>query len=99
LFGHPGGETLDVFEFIARVLTRIPEPRVRTRFRQNWDFAFQKTHLVGRGSVTVRLEVINAFDHPDFGGPANVFGRSDFGKITAVSGFPRLLQIMVRYAW
>ena len=27
LFSHPQGETLDVFEFIARVLTQIPEPR------------------------------------------------------------------------
>ncbi len=27
LFKHPDGETLDVFEFIARVLTQIPEPR------------------------------------------------------------------------
>jgi hypothetical protein len=27
LFHHPDGETLDVFEFIARVLTQIPEPR------------------------------------------------------------------------
>jgi len=27
LFSHPKGETLDIFEFIARVLTQIPEPR------------------------------------------------------------------------
>ena len=27
LHSHPNGETLDVFEFIARVLTQIPEPR------------------------------------------------------------------------
>ncbi len=27
LFNHPEGETLDVFEFIARVLTQIPQPR------------------------------------------------------------------------
>jgi hypothetical protein len=26
LFSHPKGETLDIFEFIARVLTQIPEP-------------------------------------------------------------------------
>ena len=28
LFSHPKGETLDILEFIARVLTQIPEPRV-----------------------------------------------------------------------
>ncbi|NIS83238.1 MAG: hypothetical protein GTO14_24230 [Anaerolineales bacterium] len=27
LFSHPQGETLDILEFIARVLTQIPEPR------------------------------------------------------------------------
>jgi Putative transposase/Transposase zinc-binding domain len=27
LFSHPKGDTLDVFEFIARVLTQIPQPR------------------------------------------------------------------------
>jgi hypothetical protein len=27
LVSHPKGETLDIFEFIARVLTQIPEPR------------------------------------------------------------------------
>jgi len=27
LASHPEGETLDIFEFIARVLTQIPEPR------------------------------------------------------------------------
>ncbi len=27
LYSHPEGETLDIFEFIARVLTQIPEPR------------------------------------------------------------------------
>jgi len=26
-YSHPPGETLDIFEFIARVLTQIPEPR------------------------------------------------------------------------
>ena len=27
LLSHPKGESLDIFEFIARVLTQIPEPR------------------------------------------------------------------------
>ena len=27
LFSHPQGETLDILEFLARVLTQIPEPR------------------------------------------------------------------------
>lgn len=53
----------------------------------------------GEGKPDREARGINVFDHPDFGGPGNVFGRSDFGAITTVGGFPRLLQIMVRYAW
>jgi hypothetical protein len=47
----------------------------------------------------VRAGLINAFDNPNFLGPATNFGRSDFGKITQVGGFPRLLQLMVRCAF
>jgi len=35
LFSHPQGETLDVFEFIARVLTQIPEPRAHEPGRRD----------------------------------------------------------------
>ena len=31
LFSHPKGESLDIFEFIARVLTQIPQPRKQRR--------------------------------------------------------------------
>jgi hypothetical protein len=75
------------------------DTRVRTPMRANWDFAFQKTAPVSRGSLTVRAEVINAFDHPDFAGPVVVFGNPNFGKIQAVNGFPRLFQFTLRFAW
>jgi hypothetical protein len=33
LHSHPQGETLDVFEFVARVLTQVPEPRIHNIHR------------------------------------------------------------------
>jgi hypothetical protein len=75
------------------------DARVRSPSRQNWDFAFQKSQRAGWGDLTVRVEVINAFDHPDFDGPNTTFGTPNFGKILNVSGFPRLFQFTIRYAW
>jgi hypothetical protein len=75
------------------------DARVRSPSRTNWDFAFQKTQPAGVGHLTVRVEVINAFDHPDFDGPVTAFGTPNFGKILNVSGFPRLFQFTVRYDW
>jgi hypothetical protein len=75
------------------------DTRVRTPSRHNWDFAFQKSQRAGFGDVTVRVEIINAFDHPDFSGPVTAFGTPSFGKIVDVFGFPRFLQFMVRYEW
>jgi hypothetical protein len=75
------------------------DARVRSPSRTNWDFAFQKTQPAGVGNVTARVEVINAFDHPDFDRPETVFGTPNFGKILNVSGFPRLFQFTLRYDW
>jgi hypothetical protein len=37
---------------------------VRTPSQRNWDLAFQKTHPVGGKRLTVRAELINAFNNP-----------------------------------
>ncbi|HXV62586.1 MAG TPA: hypothetical protein VEK15_17940, partial [Vicinamibacteria bacterium] len=75
------------------------DTRVRTPARKNWDIAFQKTGRIGRGNLSFRFEIINLFNTPSFTGPQNVWGRSNFGQITSVNGFPRLLQIGFRYNW
>jgi hypothetical protein len=73
------------------------DTRVRTPFKKNWDIAFQKNQrLTERFTLQLRAEIVNAFNDPNFLGPATRFGRSDFGQITQVGGFPRLLQWMAR---
>lgn len=76
------------------------DTRARTPFKKQTDVAIQKTQRIGGSrTIMVRAEVINVFDDPNFLGPATRFGRSDFGKITQVGGFPRMLQLMVRVAF
>ena len=73
--------------------------RVRTPLKKNWDIAVQKTQPLGGTNLMVRLEVINAFDNPNFRGPQTGFGLANFGQVTEVGGFPRLVQLMARLAW
>ncbi len=72
---------------------------MRTPVRHNWDFALQKSEAVGAGRITARVEIVNAFDRPDFNGPVTALGNPNFGRILAVSGFPRLFQFTVHYDW
>jgi hypothetical protein len=71
----------------------------RTPIRKNWDIALQKTHALGGSRVTLRAELINAFDDPAFFGPRPNVGLATFGQIPGVGGFPRTLQLSARVAW
>jgi trimeric autotransporter adhesin len=75
--------------------------RVRTPFRQNWDIAVHKTQPIGATRLTIRAELINAFDNPAFGGPRPGYGAPGavFGTIIGVLGFPRTLQLQARLAF
>jgi hypothetical protein len=73
------------------------DTRARTPIKANWDIAFQKNQrLSEKFTLQLRAEIINVFNDANFLGPATLFGRSDFGRITQVGGFPRLLQWMAR---
>ena len=47
----------------------------------------------------VRFELINIFNNTQFNGPNTTFGSSSFGRISSSRGFPRLLQLMVRFGF
>ncbi len=73
------------------------DTRARTPLKANWDIAFQKNQrLSERFTLQLRAEIINAFNDANFLGPENRFGNANFGRITQVGGFPRLLQWMAR---
>ena len=76
------------------------DSRMRTPNKTQTDLAFQKVEPVG-GSRTlmVRFEMINVLNNSQFSGPNTSFGSSNFGRITGLRGFPRLMQIMVRFGF
>ena len=74
--------------------------RQRTPFRTETDLAFQKVEPLGGGkTLMVRFEAINILNQAQFNGPNTIFGSSNFGTISGTRGFPRLLQLMVRFAF
>jgi len=69
----------------------------RTPALFNWDWSFDKTtRLGGDADLLLRFEFVNLFSQPNWSGPRSVFGQSNFGQITAVGGFPRTFQFMVK---
>jgi hypothetical protein len=75
------------------------DTRMRTPFKTQTDIAIQKMEPVGGGTLMVRAEVINLFNNTQFNGPNTRFGSSGFGQIGSTRGFPRLLQITMRFAF
>ncbi len=73
---------------------------VRAPAKNNTDLAVQKNfRTAGTQALMIRFEIINAFDAANFLGPNTVFGNANFGRITEVGGFPRLVQVLLRYTW
>jgi hypothetical protein len=77
------------------------ETGMRTPNQTQTDLAFQKTEPIGGGNLMIRFELINAFNTALFSIGNNFFtyGSSGFGRITGTRGFPRLLQITLRYSF
>jgi hypothetical protein len=75
------------------------DTRMRTPFKTQTDVALQKSEPIGPGSLMVRAEFINIFNNTQFNGPITRFGASNFGRISSSRGFPRMLQVMLRYSF
>jgi hypothetical protein len=64
----------------------------------NTDVAIRKNIPVTELTrVSFRLEMLNATNTPKFLNPESRLGRGTFGRITAQTGFPRIIQYMIRY--
>jgi hypothetical protein len=80
-------------------------PRTDTRMRMptqtQTDVAFQKVEPIGGGNLMVRFEAINIFNNAlySIGSSFFTFGSSGFGRFGATRGFPRLLQVTLRYSF
>lgn len=65
-----------------------------------WDMSlFKNIPIRETLSAQFRLEALNAFNTPYFGGPNNAFGTSAFGRITSQVNIARQLQLALKVIW
>lgn len=71
--------------------------------QQNVDMAFSKMTRVGGvqpgGSLQFRVEFFNLFNTPQFANPGLNAAQANFGRISATSVAPRLVQLAVKYTF
>jgi hypothetical protein len=72
---------------------------VRGPGQRNLDFSLERTlHITETHSVHVRAEFFNLTNTPNFANPLNIVGTGEaFGKITAKSNNPRIVQLALKY--
>jgi hypothetical protein len=49
--------------------------------------------------VEMRIEMFNVFNHVNLGNPNVTVGNANFGRITATSGGPRIMQFAAKYVF
>ncbi len=67
----------------------------------NTDFSISKSTPLGEGSLEIRLEAFNLFNHSQFFGPAAISGNissQSFGEFQSAAP-PRLLQLSTRFSF
>ena len=65
--------------------------------QRNMDLAFAKdVPFTERVRLQIRGELFNALNHPNFASPSGSITSSNFGKITATTGNPRVAQFALK---
>lgn len=75
-------------------------PDVRTPGQTNVDFSLFKNNRFGpddRLNVLYRLEMFNALNHAQFGGPDTNIQSSGFGRINGLAAPPRQIQMALKF--
>jgi hypothetical protein len=63
----------------------------------NWDLsAIKNIYFAERGQLEFRTELINAFNHAQFGAPNTTVTSTAFGAVTTLTQFPRVIQLGLR---
>ena len=78
--------------------TPFTDASLRSPWLFNWDLSFEKQTRIGDNqNFNIRIEFVNFFNQPNWNGPRSNFGVGNFGQITGQGGYPRVLQIMLKY--
>jgi hypothetical protein len=67
--------------------------------QDNTDMSVNKTIAIKETKVELRMELFNAFNHPQFAPPDSNVTDAIFGAITGSSVNPRLIQFAVKYSF
>jgi hypothetical protein len=106
----PGKPSERIYNYLDRAAFAIPLafsfgnvgrflPENRAPGRQDWDVALDKSFsLAERFRVDVRAAAFNLLNHPNFVGPATVFGQSNFGTIIGAEA-PRSIQLAFKVSF
>ena len=64
------------------------------------EFALEKSFFVAEGkSLTFRAEATNALNHVNLGQPSATLGAAGFGTIRGINGDPRIMQMVLKFAF
>ena len=76
------------------------DTRIRSPFRKNLDFAFNKSFRTGGNThAELRVEVLNATNTPKFTAYEVRLDQPNYGLITSQAGFSRITQVMLRFSF
>jgi len=90
---------------VATGFGNTPNGILREPDQADIDLSLSKTFLVHwpreAAGLQFRSDFFNALNHPNFAGPDNAYTTtgSAFGKITAMSTNPRVIQLALRYSF
>jgi hypothetical protein len=64
----------------------------------NFDLSVLKNTRLAEGKdLQIRIEAINALNHPNFAAPVVNPTASNFGQVTSVQNYSRRLQLTVKF--
>jgi hypothetical protein len=67
--------------------------------QDNTDLSVHKSIAIKESKMELRVELFNAFNHPQFMGPDTNVPDPGFGKIISTSVNPRLIQFALKYSF
>jgi hypothetical protein len=77
-----------------RYLSSLREGPIR-----NVDLSIAKKFRAGRYAVDLRAQMLNVFNHPQFGALSTTLGSATFGQATSVVNVPRNVQLGLRLSF
>ena len=77
-----------------------PTVNIRNDGIRNFDLSlFKQFNLLERLAMQFRVEALNGFNTPRFGGPNTSVTSTTFGQITAQANSPRQIQFGLKLLW